>query len=143
VGSLVQGGKVDEGSPWISVPGSSLEGGDEPPTSSSGEDPRPRWQTAWYLPRSTRTPPSPRSSQRPRGRLVLPIFIPQGWPPAMSHLSGFSTRACFPRIALATWANDVPLGTVANRWVPMACGPNVDQALESWRGWGTVRWVSW
>jgi hypothetical protein len=60
--------------------------GIEPATPSSGEDPRPRWQTAWYLPRSTRTPPSPRSSQRPRGRLVLPIFIPQGWPPAMSHL---------------------------------------------------------
>jgi hypothetical protein len=33
-------------------------------TSSSGEDPRPRWQTGWYLPRSTRTSPPPRSSQR-------------------------------------------------------------------------------
>ena len=29
----------------------------------------------------------PRSSQRPTGRLVLPIFIRQGWPQAMSHLS--------------------------------------------------------
>jgi hypothetical protein len=25
----------------------------------------------------------------------------------------------------ATWANDAPLETVANRSVPMACGPNV------------------
>jgi hypothetical protein len=33
----------------------------------------------------------------------------------------------FPRMAPATWANDVPLETVANRSVPMACGPNVDQ----------------
>jgi hypothetical protein len=46
--------------------------------SSSGEDPRPRWQTAWYLPKSTRTSPPPRSSQRPRGRVVLPIFIRGG-----------------------------------------------------------------
>src|SRR5215216_6531902 len=44
----------------------------EPAPSSSGEDPRPRWQTAWYLPRSTRTSAPPRSSQRPRGRVVLP-----------------------------------------------------------------------
>jgi hypothetical protein len=53
---------------------------------SSG-DRRQRWQTAWYLPRSTRTSPPPRSSQRPRGRFVLPIFIRQGWPgTAMNHL---------------------------------------------------------
>src|SRR5215218_8949157 len=38
----------------------------------SGEDPRPRWQTTWYLPRSTRTLPPPRSSRRPKGRVVLP-----------------------------------------------------------------------
>ena len=31
----------------------------------SGEDPRPRWQTARYLPRSTRTSPPSRSGQRP------------------------------------------------------------------------------
>src|SRR5215213_8725360 len=31
--------------------------------------------------------PPPRSRQRPRGRVVLPIFIRQGWPQAMSHLS--------------------------------------------------------
>jgi hypothetical protein len=55
--------------------------------SSSGEDPRLWWQTAWYLPRSTRTSPPPRSGQRPRGNGVLPIFIRQGWPQAMSHLS--------------------------------------------------------
>jgi transposase len=39
-----------------------------------------------HLPRSTRTWPPSRSSQRPRGRVVLPIFIRQGWPKAMSHL---------------------------------------------------------
>jgi hypothetical protein len=46
---------------------------------------------------------------------------------ATSSLSGFCTRACFPRIASATCANDVPLETATNRWAPMACGPNVDQ----------------
>ena len=33
-----------------------------------------------------------------------------------------------PCIGPATWANDVPQETVVNRWAPMACGPNVDQA---------------
>jgi hypothetical protein len=45
-----------------------------------------------------------------------------------SSLSGFCTRACFPRIASATLANGVPLETVRNRSAPSACGPNVDQA---------------
>jgi hypothetical protein len=45
-----------------------------------------------------------------------------------SSLLGFSTRACFPRIAPATCANDAPPETVANRSAPMACGPIVDQA---------------
>jgi hypothetical protein len=72
--------RICAGQPLVEPPG-----GIEPPTSSSGEDPRPRWQTAWYLPRSTRTSPPPWSSQRPRGRVVLPIFIRQGWPQAMSH----------------------------------------------------------
>jgi len=32
-----------------------------------------------------------------KGRVVLPIFIPQGWPPAMSHLSGIEGSAlCGP-----------------------------------------------
>jgi hypothetical protein len=77
----------------------------EPGTSSSGEDLCPRWQTAWYLPRSTRTWPSPRSSQRPRGRLVLPIFIRQGWPQAMSHLSAI-TRSPPCRPASSQLASD-------------------------------------
>ena len=47
--------------------------------------------------------------------------------PGTSSLSGFSTRACFPRIAPATCTNDVPLETVVNRSVPMACEPHVDQ----------------
>jgi hypothetical protein len=67
----------------------------EPAIPSSGEDLCPRWQTAWYLPRSTRTSPPPRSRQRPRGRVVLPIFIPQGWPQAMNHLP--SMRRHFER----------------------------------------------
>jgi hypothetical protein len=65
--------------------------------------------------------------------------------PAASSLSGFCTRACFPRIAPATWANGVPLETVVNRSVPMACGPNVDQAygiepltLSTGRWWWRV-----
>jgi hypothetical protein len=53
---------------------------------SSGEDLRPWWPTARYLPRSTRTSSPPRNSQWPRRRLLLPIFIRQGWPQAMSHL---------------------------------------------------------
>jgi hypothetical protein len=71
------------------------------------------------LTRSTRTSPPPRSSRRPRGRLRLPIFIPQGWPPAMSHLSGFCPGACFPRIAPATCATMYrwrPLRTARFRW---------------------------
>jgi hypothetical protein len=71
--------------------------------SSSGEDPRPRWQTTWYLPRSTRTSPPPRSSERPRGRVLLPIFIRHGWPTAMNHLSAIEGSplcgAAFPQVA--------------------------------------------
>jgi hypothetical protein len=33
----------------------------------------------------------------------------------------------FPRIGSAAWANDDPLDTDANRSVPMAYGPNLDQ----------------
>jgi hypothetical protein len=32
-----------------------------------------------------------------RGRVVLPIFIPQGWPPAMSHLPSMRGRFTTPR----------------------------------------------
>jgi hypothetical protein len=46
-------------------------------------------------------------------------------------LKGFSTPSCFPRIALATCANDVPLQSVTDRSEPMACGPNVDQRCRS------------
>ena len=48
-----------------------------------------------------------------------------GLEPGTSSLSGFCTRACFPRIPSATCANDVPLETVGNRSGPMACGPNL------------------
>ena len=37
-----------------------------------------------------------------------------------SSLSGFSTRACFPRIASATWATGAPLETVRNRSARLA-----------------------
>ena len=50
------------------------------------------------------------------------------WTGRNSSLSGFCMRACFPWMAPATCANDGPLETVANRSVPLACGPNVDQA---------------
>jgi hypothetical protein len=66
---------------------------------SSGEDLRPWWPTARYLPRSTRTSSPPRNSQWPRRRLLLPIFIRQGWPQAMSHLPG---RALAKRIRAVT-----------------------------------------
>jgi hypothetical protein len=46
-----------------------------------------------------------------------------GLEPGTSSLSGFCTRACYRRIAPVTWANDIPLETVANRSIPMACGP--------------------
>jgi hypothetical protein len=52
---------------------------------SSGEDPRPRWQ----LPVLTKVDAdlAPSAEQwTARGRVVLPIFIRQGWPQAMSHL---------------------------------------------------------
>jgi hypothetical protein len=48
--------------------------------------------------------------------------------PGTSSSSGFCPRARFPRMAPATWVNDVPLETVADRSAPMACGPDVDQA---------------
>jgi hypothetical protein len=48
-----------------------------------------------------------------------------------------------PGSAPATWANDVALGTVANRSVPMACGPNVDQACPARGGSGAPRHGSW
>jgi hypothetical protein len=43
--------------------------------------------------------------------------------PANLILTGFCTRAGSPRIPSTTWANHAPLETVANRSVPMACGP--------------------
>jgi hypothetical protein len=46
--------------------------------------------------------------------------------------SGWYEGSSAPRIATATWANDVPMETVVNRPVPMACGPNVDQARIGW-----------
>ena len=51
-----------------------------------------------------------------------------GLEPPTSSLSGFCTRACFCRVAPATWANDVLLETAANRSAPMACGSDVDRA---------------
>src|SRR5215218_10031070 len=39
--------------------------------------------------------------------------------PGTSSLSGFCPRACFPRMAPATWANDVPLETAGDRYEPL------------------------
>jgi hypothetical protein len=61
----------------------------------------------------------------------------------MGVLSGFSTRACFPRNAPPTCVNEVPLETVANRSVPMACGPNVDQARPARGGSGAPHREPW
>jgi hypothetical protein len=63
-----------------------------PPAPSSGEDLRLRWQTAWYLPRSTRTSPL-RGAVNGPGQSHVAIFIPQGWPQAMSHLPWIWTPA--------------------------------------------------
>ena len=37
----------------------------------------------------------------------------------MGVLSGFCPRACFPRIAPATCANDLPLETAGDRYEPL------------------------
>ena len=56
--------------------------------------------------------------------LVMGQFVGQaGFEPAPSSLSGFCTGVRFHRIPPASWANDVPLETVANRSGPM----DVDQ----------------
>ena len=65
-----------------------------------------------------------------------------GLEPGTSSLSGFCTRACFCRIAPATRANDEPLETATNRWVPMGCGPNVDQAWCA-NLWPPLWWDRW
>ena len=63
----------------------------------SGEDPRPRWQTTWVFTKVDADPAPSAERSRPKGRVVLPIFIPQGRPPAMSHLSGIEGSAlCGP-----------------------------------------------
>jgi hypothetical protein len=118
----------------------------------------PRWRIATIARRAERAPAPDRRPHRacrtPPGRACRPDRPQQPSPPPArgaggcsstppsstthsyrgrriahsSSISGFSTRACFRRIAPATWANDVPLETVANRSIPMECGPNVDQA---------------
>jgi hypothetical protein len=53
---------------------------------------------------------SPSTGDRILIRVLLPVLFPQD-------------RTCDLR-------NDVPLETVASRSVPIACGPNVDQAAR-------------
>jgi hypothetical protein len=68
----------------------------------------------------------------PRCLRVVAARTP-GLEPGASSLSGFCIRSCFPRIAPATWVNDVPLETAANRSVsrvwtkrgPTWCGGRV------------------
>jgi hypothetical protein len=52
-----------------------------------------------------------------QGNSVLPIFIPQGWPQAMSHLLGFCP-APYPHDPTCNLHQDAPLETVTDRWVP-------------------------
>jgi hypothetical protein len=56
-----------------------------PATPSSGEDSRPRWQIAGTYQVDADLASSAEQS-RPRGPVVLPIFIRQGWPQVMRHL---------------------------------------------------------
>src|SRR5215218_6156895 len=53
-------------------------GGLEPPASSSGEDLCPRWQTAWYLPRSTRTSPPSAEQATAQGPCCAAHLHPSG-----------------------------------------------------------------
>jgi hypothetical protein len=64
-------------------------------------------------------------------------------PRVTASLSGFYALACFCRMAVATWADDAPLETVANRSVPMECGSNVDQGCMLGRApWEVLRALS-
>ena len=81
-------------------------------------------------------------SQGPRcnsGVVGLP-----GLEPGTSSLSGFCPQARFPRMAPATWANDVPLETAGDRYEPL--GPD---GMWTKRGptprrrairWAWIRW---
>jgi hypothetical protein len=76
----------------------------------------------------------------PRCLRVVAARTP-GLEPGTSSLSGLCIRSCFPRIAPATWVNDVPLETLRTARF-LGCGPNVDQPGAE-AGWpGPVRsWV--
>jgi hypothetical protein len=63
------------------------------------------------------------------GTVLLWDVDPASWPQARLCCR----RPRFPRIVPATWANDAPLETAANRSAPMGCGPNVDQARPARR----------
>jgi hypothetical protein len=88
-----------------------------PPAATAPADPTNPRSGGW-LPMPADPHPAPKSSQRRRTA-------------RSSSLSGFCTQACFCRIAPATWANDAPVATVANRSAPMGVwtkrGPSLAQ----------------
>ncbi len=58
----------------------------------------------------------------------------------MAVLSGFCATASYPRDPTGDLHQEVPLETTTNRSVPMACGPNVDQAASfAWFPSGRAR----
>jgi hypothetical protein len=59
-----------------------------------------------------------------------------GLEPPPSSLSGFCPRSCFPRIAPAAWANDLPLETAGDRCEPLGTG-----GVWTKCGPDTARWV--
>jgi hypothetical protein len=101
--------------PTGGAPGAAL-----PPGSLRGARPGPGRHSRFYA-----------GSQEDRRLPYRPERGNGGWPERLgtSSSSGFCPRACFPRIAPATCANDVPLETAPNRPDPMGGGPNVDQGL--------------
>jgi hypothetical protein len=52
----------------------------------------------------------------------------QDWNLGPHPYQGSAPELVSPRIAPATWANDVPLETVCELLGLMGCGPNVDQS---------------
>jgi hypothetical protein len=62
------------------------DAGIEPATPSSGEDPRPRWQSGWYLPGRRRPRPLRGAVNDPGAVSCCPSLSVRGRPKAMNHL---------------------------------------------------------
>jgi hypothetical protein len=57
---------------------------------------------------------------RPKGRLVLPIFIRQGWPQAMSHYHESRTHRCVDQRFHSSLATVLPNNVL--KWPMARCG---------------------